>query len=131
MSYEFLLVDDSSITRKVLRRTLRMSGLEVSGVHEAANGIEALDVLSQRRIDVVVTDLNMPAMDGVQLVETMVSLGRLAETAVVVVSSDRNIARLDHLRALGAFRCLAKPFRPEELCDSVTEALRARTGGAA
>lgn len=127
MSSSFLVVDDSPVGRKILRRVLAMVGIEASSVQEAEDGVAALELLRAQTIDVVLTDIHMPRMDGIELVRQMRADGRLARTAVIVVSSDRNDARQQELKMLGACAYVVKPLRPEMLRDAVLAA----TGGVA
>lgn len=124
MSSSFLVVDDSPVGRKILRRALTMVGVELGAVLEAEDGVAALELLRSQPIDVVLTDIHMPRMDGMELVRQMRSDGRLANTAVIVVSSDRNDVRQQELRALGACAYVVKPLRPESLRDAVLAATR-------
>jgi two-component system, chemotaxis family, chemotaxis protein CheY len=119
MSYAVLVVDDSSIVRAVVRRCLAMTGLPLARVLEAANGREALEALARERVDIVFADLNMPEMDGAELVRRMSGDAALAATPVVVVSSEQSQARIDELRALGARAYIRKPFRPESFREVV------------
>ncbi len=129
MSYEILIVDDSEVTRKVVRRAVVLSGLEVKGIHEAKNGIEALELLEREWIDVVIADLNMPGMGGEELVGRMAADARLAATPVIVVTSDRNQRRLEELRKRGVRAQINKPFRPETLRDAVARVLEGEEEG--
>lgn len=126
MSSSFLVVDDSPVGRKILRRALAMVGVDGGSVREAEDGLAALELLRVSPVDVVVTDIHMPRMDGIELVRQMRAEGRLAKTAVIVVSSDRNDGRQQELKALGACAYVVKPLRPEDLRDAVALA----TGGA-
>jgi len=129
MSYQVLVVDDSSVTRKVVKRAVTLSGLSLGEVHEAQDGIEALEVLERHWIDLVFADLNMPRMSGVELIERMAEDRRLESTPVIVVTSDRNELRLSELRRRGVRAHINKPFRPETLRDVVREVLGQFTQG--
>ena len=123
MSYSILIVDDSSVTRRVVRRSLEMAGLPLGEVIEAGNGIEALALLGKSWVDVVFADLNMPEMGGVELVRRMTKDPVLADIPVGVISSDRNAARRRELMRLGIRAYVSKPFRPEGLRDVVVDLL--------
>ena len=71
MSYSSLIVDDSAIIRKMIRRALSLSGLDLGDILEAGDGRQALAVLDDHWVDVVLTDIHMPEMDGIELVERM------------------------------------------------------------
>lgn len=113
MSLNVLVVDDSPVMRRMVRRSLEMCGLAVGEVYEAGDGIEALTFLGSRWIDVVIADVNMPAMGGVEMVEKMARDKALARVPVVMVSSDRSEASIERLTKLGVRGYLTKPFRPE------------------
>jgi two-component system, chemotaxis family, chemotaxis protein CheY len=113
MSFRILVVDDSHIVRTMVRKAIAMSGAEVGAVHEAANGRDALAVLAASPVDVVFTDVNMPEMGGVELVERMRADAGLAAIPVIVVSSERNEALAGALRGKGVHAYVTKPFRPE------------------
>jgi two-component system, chemotaxis family, chemotaxis protein CheY len=123
MSYSVLIVDDSSVIRAVVRRSIEMAGIQVNQVHEAANGLQALDVLATQWIDIVFADLNMPGMGGVELVEKMAGDDLLVSIPVVIVSSDQNPQTIEQLRKRGIRAYLKKPFRPEGFRSVVRDVL--------
>jgi len=128
MAYNILLVDDSPAMRSFLRRVLDLSGLEVGRCLEAGNGQEALDLLAREWIDLVLTDLNMPVMDGEELVRRLAADESFRSVPVLVVSTDRTEARIRQLLQLGARGYVAKPFLPETLraeMDRVLEVIDA------
>ncbi len=119
MSYNILIVDDSDIIRSVIKKSLLMSGLEVGNIFEAANGKEALQKLADEWVDIVFSDINMPEMNGLELIEKMSADQLLEKTPVVVISTERSQARIDRLTELGIRSYIKKPFRPEDLRDAV------------
>jgi two-component system, chemotaxis family, chemotaxis protein CheY len=123
MAYNILLVDDSPAMRSFLRRVLDLSGLDVGRCLEAGNGQEALDLLCREWIDLVLTDLNMPVMDGEELVRRLAADESFRTVPVLVVSTDRTEARVRQLLALGARGYVAKPFLPETLRAEMDRAL--------
>ena len=129
MAYNILLVDDSPAMRSFLRRVLDLSGLDVGRCLEACNGQEALDVLSREWIDLVLTDLNMPVMDGEELVRRLAADESLRTVPVLVVSTDRTEARVCQLLQLGARGYVAKPFLPETLRAEMDRVLEVRDAG--
>jgi len=128
MSYSILIVDDSSVIRSVVRRSIAMSGIVVAKVHEAANGIEALEVLGSEWIDIVFADLNMPGMGGAELVDKMAGDDLLVSIPVVIVSADQNPQTIEQLKGRGIRAYLKKPFRPESFRNVVIDVL-GDTGG--
>ena len=115
MAFNVLLVDDSPSMRKVIRRVLMLSGFEVGSCLEAGDGIEALQMLDEAWIDVVVTDINMPNMNGEELVVRMAADPMRSSIPVLVVSTDRSDERLARMMSLGARGYVTKPFLPETL----------------
>jgi two-component system chemotaxis response regulator CheY len=130
MGYNLLIIDDSAVTRKVIRRAITMTGLELNEVFEAQDGIEALAVLRENWVDVVFADLNMPRMSGTELIAKMAEDNLLDSIPVIVVTSDRNQPRLTELKNRGVRAHLNKPFRPEELRDVMAQIFSNLTGGA-
>jgi len=129
MAFNILLVDDSSITRKVIRRAIGMAGLELGSVYEAQDGLEALEVLREQWIDVVFADLNMPRMSGTELIAKMAEDNLLESIPVIVITSDRNRSRLAELKKCGVRAHLNKPFRPEELQEVMAGVFGSDMGG--
>jgi two-component system chemotaxis response regulator CheY len=129
MGYNLLVVDDSAITRKVIKRAISMTGLDLGDVYEAQDGVEALEVLAANWIDIVFSDLNMPRMNGTELIEKMAQSHLLDSVPVIVITSDRNELRLSELKTRGVRAHLNKSFRPEELREVMTRVLASRAGG--
>ena len=115
MAYSVMIVDDSPAMRKFVRRVIELSGLAAGDYQEAANGCEALELLRRRPVDVVLTDINMPQMNGEQLVESLANDPQLSRIPVIVVSTDSSDNRVHRMVALGAKSYIAKPFQPESL----------------
>ena len=114
MGISILIVDDSALTRAFIRRTILMVGETVGPIYEAADGRAGLEQLRRQPVDLLLADLQMPTMDGVQMVRQMWAEPALARTPVVIVSADPNTDRLNQLKAEGAVGYLRKPFTPEE-----------------
>ena len=110
-----LVVDDSSVARKIVIRCLKILGHSEVEFPEAGHGQEALDILREREVDLVVTDLNMPIMDGVTLVRKLKASPRFQHIPVIVVSSLLNEAAKEALRARGVDLMVEKPLSPAGL----------------
>jgi two-component system chemotaxis response regulator CheY len=123
MSYSILVVDDSPLIRKMMKRSLGLSSLDVGLVFEATNGQEALALLQKEWIDVVLADIHMPVMTGTELIEKMSQDEMLRRIPVVVVSAERSEPAIAHLKTLGICAHLTKPFTPEEVLATVTQIL--------
>ncbi len=117
MGANVLIVDDSTIMRRMIRRTLDMAGLDIDAVYEAANGFEALVRMSEHPIGVVMLDVNMPEMDGATLLRRMRADVRLRDIPVVIASSEGSATRMEELRSQGACGYIRKPFHPEQVRD--------------
>lgn len=115
MTCNVLIVDDSNILRKAIRKVVRLAGIEDDRIHDAGNGQEALQVLETIWIDLVLLDMNMPVMDGEQFATELRKNPDLADVAIVVVSTEANQDRLQRMRDLGVIDVLRKPFEPEDL----------------
>ena len=115
-----LIVDDSSVMRRMVRRTMELSEVPLGQVHEANNGREALDLLATTPVDVLFTDINMPVMSGPELLREM---GRRGWNDVyrVIVSTDGSDARRDEVRDLDVRMYVEKPFAPEIIRDALLQ----------
>ena len=126
MAYTILVVDDSSTTRSVIGKTLALSGLELGEVIFASNGQEALDKLRDNWVDAILADINMPVMNGVEMIDRMAQDGLLKTIPVIVVSTEGSATRMDALKAKGVKGYLRKPFSPEQLKKALLEVLERR-----
>jgi two-component system chemotaxis response regulator CheY len=131
MSSNVLIADDSWIMRQMIKRAILMAGLAVEEVYEASNGIEALAQLARHDVAVVVLDINMPVMNGVQFLTRMRDDPRLRAVPVVVASTEGSEGRIEQLMTAGAQDYLRKPFHPEQLRDTLLPILGMRADGAA
>ncbi len=118
-----LVVDDSAVMRRMVVKSLSVGGLQINQVFEAAGGQQALDILNAQWIDLVLCDISMPEMNGIELVERMTSDPLTAKVPVVMVTTERSEARISRLKELGVTGYLTKPFRPEMLARTVREVL--------
>jgi two-component system chemotaxis response regulator CheY len=123
MSFNVLIVDDSPVMRSFIRRILDLSGIELKECFEANDGQEALDVLRISPADVILTDINMPRMNGEQLVRCLGTDEVLSRIPVIVVSTDRTESRAREMLALGAKGYVTKPFLPEALREEIENVL--------
>jgi two-component system, chemotaxis family, chemotaxis protein CheY len=119
MAYNILIVDDSAVTREILSRTIRMSGMPLGEIYQAANGQEALKVLDEKWADLVFTDINMPVMDGLQLVEELQKREDWERLPVVVVSTEGSRNRMEDLKKIGVSGYIRKPFTPEQVAEMI------------
>lgn len=119
MAYTFLIVDDSSIVRKVIIKAMRMTDIPFNQVLEAADGIEALETLRSNWVDLVFLDINMPRMNGVEFMEQLRADPALKDTPVIVISTEGSQERIDKLNSMAVKAYLRKPVTPEQLTATV------------
>jgi len=119
MAFNILIVDDSPAMRRVVRRVVDLSGVDTGKYLEAGNGVEALTVLRSEWVDLIMTDINMPGMDGEELLREVRLDPMLASIPVLVVSTDRSDARVKQMMAIGADGYVSKPFMPAELSQEM------------
>lgn len=123
MAFRVLIVDDSPAMRSFVKRVLELSGFEMGACLEANNGREALDLLSQEWVDVILTDVNMPVMNGEEFVQQIARSESLQNIPVLVISTDRTEDRVRQMMDLGAKGYVKKPFQPEELREKLEHVL--------
>lgn len=122
MPHTVLIVDDSAITRALIKRTLRLAELPLTAVHEAANGREALELLDCLKVDLVLADLNMPEMNGFEMTRRMQLEPALRGIPVILVSAEPN-AELFAATHEGVKGVVRKPFTPEIIRTLLLEVL--------
>jgi two-component system chemotaxis response regulator CheY len=115
MAYRVLIVDDSPAMRSFVRRVMQLSGFELSACFEASNGQEALELLRQEWVDAILTDINMPGVDGEEFLQRLTGDEVLRSIPVIVISTDATRNRIERLLSLGARSYITKPFLPETL----------------
>lgn len=128
MAFAVLIVDDSPVMRSFIRRVMALSGFEIGECIEAANGEEALELLEKHRVDVILTDINMPKMNGEELLKRLESDGVLRSVPALVISTDATKARILRMLSLGAEGYMTKPFSPEALREELERILGERDG---
>ena len=126
MAYSVLIVDDSPVMRSFIRRVMTLSGFEVREYLEASNGEEALTQLGQHRVDVILTDINMPKMNGEELLRRLGADGILKSVPTLVISTDATKDRILRMMSLGAEGYMTKPFSPESLREELERVLGER-----
>lgn len=115
MSFNVLIVDDSRSMRAVIKKTILMSGFKMDQCLEAGNGREALDVLAKAWVDVIMSDINMPEMNGLEFLEELKKDSLLKAIPVIVISTEGSEKRIQDAFDLGAKGFIKKPFLPEEI----------------
>jgi two-component system, chemotaxis family, chemotaxis protein CheY len=118
-----LIVDDSSVMRKIIERSLRQAGLELGEIVEAGNGIEALAAVQAGVFDLVLSDINMPAMDGIEFLRQLVTIESCKGTPVVMITTEGSESRVVEALSIGAKGYIRKPFTPDQIKERVTPLL--------
>lgn len=113
MALNLLIVDDSATMRAMIKRIVHMAGIDVHFLLEAPNGKAALEILAEVSVDVILADLHMPEMTGVELTRAILSNPATRNIPVVIVSAEPNAERIASLKKEGIRGYLKKPFTPE------------------
>lgn len=119
-----LIVDDSSVMRKIVGRSLRQAGLEVQEVLEASNGSEALTVARENPLDLILSDINMPLMDGLEFVRRLRAIESAQDVPVVMITTEAGEAHVVQALSSGASGYIRKPFTPDQIKERVIPLLR-------
>jgi len=123
MSKSLLIVDDSATMRKIIMRTVRMSGLQFDKIEEAGNGVEALEKLGANPVDVMLCDINMPEMGGMEVVKKVRELPACSNTKIVMVSTETSDDIVKGVMNDGANGFITKPFTPEKFQEKLSPLL--------
>lgn len=123
MAFNILVADDSETMRAVVKKTVEMSGVAVGQFHEAANGKEALKVLQANWIDVILSDINMPEMGGMELLATVNKDEDLKRIPLIFITTESSEARMEEAKKLGVAGYVRKPFQPETIKNILYEVL--------
>jgi len=114
-----LIVDDSSVMRKIVERSLRQAGIDFSEVREASNGAEALGALNGAAVDLILCDINMPVMDGIEFLQQLQSNPSLKTIPVVMITTEGSESHVVKALSMGARGYIRKPFTPEQVKQHV------------
>jgi two-component system chemotaxis response regulator CheY len=120
-----LIVDDSSVMRKIVERALRQAGLDSMHVYEAGNGSEGLDVLRSSKVDLILSDINMPMMDGLEFLKQIKDQNLAPGVPVVMITTESSEEHVKQAIAAGARGYIRKPFTPEQVKERVLPLLMA------
>jgi two-component system, chemotaxis family, chemotaxis protein CheY len=115
-----LIVDDSAMMRAMIKRVLGITDVPVGAIYEAGNGAEALQVLEGHAVDVLFTDINMPVMNGTELLRTVAADQRWRDVRRVIISTDGSASRRGEAAHLDVRCYLEKPITPEVIRDVLT-----------
>jgi len=119
MDSDVLVVDDSAAIRKILTRVLRQTGMAIQTIHEAGDGQEALTLMAQHRIDLVLSDINMPKMDGLQLLASLKTSPQWRNIPVVMITTEGGETKVAEAVRLGAAGYVRKPFTADQIKEKL------------
>ena len=121
MALNVLVVDDSAVMRAIVIKTLHLSGVALGQIYEAKDGEEALRVLDENWVDLALIDINMPVLDGMDLIDQVRRNPETADLSIIVVSTESSETRIENVQRKGvAF--VHKPFTPETLRQAILRA---------
>jgi two-component system, chemotaxis family, chemotaxis protein CheY len=118
-----LIVDDSSVMRKIVERCLRQAGLDLSEVFQASNGVEGLAVIREQKVDLILSDINMPVMDGLEFVKNLQANDAAKNVPVVMITTEGGERHVMEALSLGAKGYIRKPFTPDQVKEHVVPVL--------
>lgn len=129
MVANLLIVDDSASMRQIIKRVITLSGFTTGDIYEAENGLEAFKVLAGKQVDMVLSDIHMPEMDGITLLEKMKNNKALSRVPVVMVTTEARKQLVNKVMDLGAAGYITKPFHPEEIKKLLQDILGVQDAG--
>ena len=115
MSLDLLIVDDSAAIRKILERVLRQAEIPLGEVYHSGDGVEALNVLKQSKVGLILADINMPNMDGLQLLKEVKAAPDWQNIPVIMVTTESGQAKVMQAVELGAAGYIRKPFTADQI----------------
>ena len=118
-----LIVDDSSVMRKIVERSLRQAGVELEQVVEASNGAEALTALHDNQVDLILCDINMPVMDGLEFLREVAKLEGSKGIPIVMITTEGSESHVVQALSAGARGYIRKPFTPDQVKEHVLPVL--------
>lgn len=122
---EALIVDDSSVMRKIVERALRQAGLDSLVVHEAGNGAEGLALLKAKRVDLILSDINMPSMDGLEFLRQIQAQNLAPGVPVIMITTESSEEHVKQAIQAGARGYIRKPFTADQVKERVLPLLSA------
>ncbi len=119
MAKKVLIIDDSNTMRKIVTRSLRQAGLDFDTILEAGDGQAALDVLAGESVDIILSDINMPVMDGIEFLRQKQANDKIKDIPVVMITTEAGADILDQAKSLGAAGSIKKPFTPDQIQETL------------
>ena len=121
-----LIVDDSSVMRKIVERALRQAGISLGTVLEASSGAEGLDVLRKARVQLILSDINMPVMDGLEFLRSLREQKLADGVPVVMITTESSEEHVRHAIMAGAQGYIRKPFTADQVKERVLPLVEVR-----
>jgi two-component system chemotaxis response regulator CheY len=112
--------------RKIVERSLRQAGLDLSKVFEAGNGAEALGVLAGNQVDLILCDINMPVMDGLEFIKQLPGVANAKDVPVVMITTEGSESHVLQALSSGARGYIRKPFTPDQVKEHVVPVLKGK-----
>lgn len=116
---DVLIVDDSAAIRKILQRVLRQTDLNLGDIAEAGDGAEAVEILQTRSFGLILSDINMPQMDGLQLLARIKEMDHLKDVPVIMITTEGGQGKVMEAVQLGAKGYVRKPFTAEQIKEKL------------
>lgn len=126
MAVRVLIVDDSSVMRKIVERSLRQAGIDLAQVFEAGNGAEALTLLQENQVELILCDINMPVMDGLEFIKQLPGIANVKGAPVIMITTEGSEAHVVQALSCGARGYIRKPFTPEQVKTQVIPVLASK-----
>ena len=123
MALNILIVDDSTAIRKILIRVLRQTGLAIAEVFEARDGLEALEIVKTQPLHLVLSDINMPNMDGLSLLAELKGSETWRSLPVVMITTEGSEEKVGQAIRLGSAAYIRKPFTAEQIQEKINALL--------
>jgi len=126
-SIRALIVDDSSVMRKIVERSLRQAGMDLTQVFEATNGAEALGLLNENAVDLILCDINMPVMDGLEFIKQLPGVANAKGVPVVMITTEGSEAHVVQAISAGARGYIRKPFTADQVKEQIIPILAGKS----
>jgi two-component system chemotaxis response regulator CheY len=119
MALDVLIVDDSAAIRKILNRVLVQAEVPLGKVHEASDGIEALEKLKTEKVGLILSDINMPNMDGIEFLTRLKADEAYKDVPILMVTTEGSQAKVMQALELGAAGYVKKPFTADQIKEKL------------
>ncbi len=123
MALDVLIVDDSAAIRKILNRVLRQTDLPIGQIYEAGDGVQALAEMEQHKVGLVLSDINMPNMDGLQLLSRVATMDSMKGIPIVMITTEAGQGKVMEAVGLGAAGYVRKPFTADQIKEKLASIL--------